>query len=138
MTPLRSIAVIVGIGLALTISGCGNGPPEVAGAGGGGGGAPIGTAGATLPGTAAKTVSATSDLTFSPKSITVKAGDVIKWTNTGSVPHNVTFDAYPDLSDTSQNLAQGDSWEVKITVAGTYAYHCTIHPGMDGQITVGS
>lgn len=134
MTRLRSIAVVVGIGLVLALSGCGNGPPEVAGAGGGGG-APIGKAAPTGLGTAAKTVSATSDLKFDPTSVTVKAGDVIQWTDTGSVPHNVTFDSYPDL--TSQNMAQGDTWQVKITVAGTYAYHCTIHPGMDGQITVG-
>lgn len=134
MTRLRSIAVVVGIGLLAALSGCGNGPPEVAGAGGGGA-APIGKSAPTGLGTPAKAVSATSDLKFDPTSITVKAGDVIQWTDTGSVPHNVTFDSYPDL--TSQNLAQGDTWQVKITVAGTYPYHCTIHPGMDGQITVG-
>jgi plastocyanin len=134
MTRLRSIAVVVGVGLVLALSGCGNGPPEVAGAGGGGG-ATIGKAAATGLGTPAKAVSATADLKFDPTSITVKTGDVIQWTDTGSVPHNVTFDSYPDL--TSQNMAQGDTWQVKITVAGTYPYHCTIHPGMDGQITVG-
>ncbi|MEO8898448.1 MAG: plastocyanin/azurin family copper-binding protein [Candidatus Dormibacter sp.] len=133
MTWLRSIAVIVGFGLVVALSGCGNGPPEVAGAAGGGG-PTIGTAGATGIGTPAKTVSATADLKFAPTATSVKTGDVIQWTNTGSVPHNVTFDSYPDL--TSQNMAQGDTWEVKITVAGTYPYHCTIHPGMDGQITV--
>jgi plastocyanin len=133
MTRLRSIAVVAGIGLALTLSGCGNGPPEVAGAGGGA--AVIGKAAATGIGTAAKMVSATADLKFNPTSVSVKNGDVIQWTNTGSIPHNVTFDSYPDL--TSQNMAQSDTWQVKITVPGTYPYHCTIHPGMDGQLTVG-
>jgi plastocyanin len=135
MTRIRSIAVIVGIGLVVALSACGNGPPEVGGVGGGSGAAKIGTAAPNGIGTPAKTVSATADLKFAPTSVTVKNGDVIQWNNTGSVPHNVTFDNYPDL--TSQNLAQGDTWQVKITVAGTYAYHCTIHPGMDGQITVG-
>lgn len=135
MTRLRSIAVIVGIGLALTISGCGNGPPEVAGGGGGGGGGTtIGKAATTGLGTPAKMVAATSDLKFDPTPVTVKTGQVIQWTDTSSVPHNVTFDNNPEL--TSQNLGQGDTWQVEFTVAGTYAYHCTIHPGMDGQITV--
>jgi plastocyanin len=134
MTRLRSIAVIVGIGLVVMLSGCGNGPPEVAGAGGGGA-ATVGKGATSELGTPGKTVAATADLKFDPGSVSVKTGAVIEWTNTGSVPHNVTFDSYPDL--TSQNLAQGDTWEVQITVPGTYAYHCTIHPGMDGQLTVG-
>lgn len=135
MTRLRSIAAITGIGLALALSGCGNGPPEVAGGAGGGGGGAIGTAGSTGVGSPTKMVSATADLKFDPTSVSVKTGQVIQWTDTSSVPHNVTFDDHPEL--TSQNLGQGDTWEVKITVPGTYAYHCTIHPGMDGQITVG-
>ena len=44
---------------------------------------------------------------------------------------------FTDPSLTSATLNQGDTWQVKFTVAGTYAYHCTFHPGMDGQLTVG-
>lgn len=135
MTRMRSIAVAVGFGVVLALSACGNGPPEVAGAGGGGGGATVGSGASTGLGTAAKSVQATADLKFDPASISVKTGDVIQWTNGGSVPHNVTFDSNQSL--TSQTLQQGDTWQVKFTVAGTYAYHCTFHPGMDGQITVG-
>lgn len=134
MTRLRSIAVIAAIGLALMISGCGNGPPDVAGVGPGGGGTTIGKGAPTGIGTPAKMVSATSNLTFDPTAVTVKTGQVIQWTDTSSVPHNVTFDNNPEV--TSKDMGQGDTWQVQITVPGTYAYHCTIHPGMDGQITV--
>lgn len=84
-------------------------------------------------GTVAETVSATDDLKFNPSATSAKAGDVIQWTNTGTMAHNVTF---TDPTLTSGTLNQGDTWQVKITVAGTYAYHCTFHPGMDGQLTV--
>jgi plastocyanin len=84
-------------------------------------------------GTPAEKVSATAALKFDPTATSAKTGDVIQWTNTGSVAHNVTF---TDPTLTSGTLNQGDTWQVKITVPGTYAYHCTFHPGMDGQITV--
>ena len=86
-------------------------------------------------GNPAQNVAATAQLTFDPASVAVKGGAVIQWKNTGSVPHNVTFDDQPAL--TSLMLAQGDTWEVQIDHPGTDKYHCTFHPGMDGQVTVG-
>jgi plastocyanin len=127
--------ITAAIGLVVALSACGNGPPEGAVAGGGGG-ASIGSAAASGLGTASKTVSATTDLKFDPNAVTVKTGDVVEWkVADGSPPHNVTFDEAGSL--TSPALNPGDTWQVKITVAGTYPYHCTFHPGMDGQITVG-
>jgi amicyanin len=132
VTRIRSIATASALGLALVLSACGNGPPDLGNAVPGA--ATVGTAGTNL-GTATVKVDATADLKFNPNASKLKAGDVIQWTNSGSVPHNVTFDS--DQSLTSQTLQQGDTWQVKFTTAGTYAYHCTFHPGMDGQITVG-
>jgi plastocyanin len=134
MTRIRSIAIRVARGLVLVLTGCGNGPPDLGAAGGAGGGAPVGKAAVTLPGTPAAKVDATADLKFNPNTTTVKTGDVILWTDSSNVPHNVTFDSQQYL--TSQTLQQGDTWAAQFTVAGTYAYHCTIHPGMDGTITV--
>ena len=79
-------------------------------------------------------VSATDQLKFDPTTTTVAIGQVIQWKDTGSVAHNVTFDSSSDA--TSPTLNPGDTWQVKFTVAGTYQYHCTFHPGMDGTITV--
>jgi plastocyanin len=84
--------------------------------------------------TAAQTVQETAGLKFDPAAITVSSGGVVQWTNAGTAPHNVTFDANPEL--TSGTMAGGDRYEVKFTRAGQYQYHCTFHPGMDGTVTV--
>jgi plastocyanin len=92
-------------------------------------------AGQTVTGvTAAQTVQETAALKFDPASVTVSAGQVVGWTNTGSIPHNVTFDADPEL--TSSTMNQGDKHMVKFLTPGQYQYHCTFHPGMDGTVTV--
>jgi plastocyanin len=59
---------------------------------------------------------------------------VIEWTNPGTVAHTITFDTATSLSDPT--IAPGGTWEVKFSKAGTYTYKCTIHPGMDGKLTV--
>ncbi len=134
MTRIRAMATSAGVGLAIAISACGNGPP--AGASGGGGSQSIGVAKASGLGTAAVKVTATSGLQFSPKQTTAKVGQVVQWTVApDSVPHNVTWDADQTINS-PQTIAPGETWQVKFTVAGTYIYHCTIHPGMDGQITI--
>jgi plastocyanin len=133
MTRMRSIVITVGVALVVTLSACGNGPPEVAA---GGGGPAVGVAGANGLGTPASKIIATSADTFSPGNTSVTTGQVIQWTvASDSVPHNVTFDSNGDLTSPG-SLGPGDTWQVKFTVPGTYPYHCTIHDGMNGQITV--
>ena len=66
--------------------------------------------------------------------MTIQAGQVLEWTNSGSVAHNVTFDAYASI--TSDTMNGGDNFEVKFTTPGTYQFHCTFHPGMNGEVTV--
>ena len=135
MTRMRSILLGAGTSLVLVLSACGNGPPAGAASsssGGGSGGGP-GLA-AVTSGTAASTVKETDDLKFDPASVSVKAGDVVAFTNSGTTPHNVTFDA----GVASQTMNGGDSFLVKFTTPGTYKYVCTFHaPGMAGTITVG-
>jgi plastocyanin len=132
MTRMRSIVITAGLGLVVTLSACGNGPPEVAA---GGGGPVVGVAGASL-GQAAVNVTANSSNQFAPGTTTASTGEVVQWTVApDSVPHNVTFDSDGTLSSPS-TLGPGQSWQVKFTVPGTYAYHCTIHDGMTGQITI--
>lgn len=72
---------------------------------------------------------------FSPATRTVHVGDIVQWTNTGTVPHTVSFETQPQLTDPA-NLAPGDTWEVKISVPGTYFYYCSLHPGMAGKLVV--
>jgi plastocyanin len=132
MTRMRSIVITAGFGLLVTLSACGNGPPEVAA---GGGGPVVGVAGANL-GQAGTKVTANSALHFAPETVSVSTGQIIQWTVApDSVPHNVTFDSNGTLTSPA-TLGPGESWQVKFTVAGTYAYRCTIHDGMNGQVTV--
>jgi plastocyanin len=79
-------------------------------------------------------VQETDQLQFSPTASTIKVGQVIEWDNTGQVAHNVTFDDDPDI--TSDTMNGGDTYQVKFTKAGTYQFHCTFHPGMEGSVTV--
>jgi plastocyanin len=75
-----------------------------------------------------------SNYEFTPASITVKAGTKVTWTNQDSVEHTVTGDG----SDGPQSgsLAKGDSYSFTFDKAGTYAYHCQMHPYMKGTVTV--
>ena len=132
MSRARAIVITGAVGLVAILSACGNGPP----AGQGGGSGPVvGLAGTSL-GTASSKITATSSDTFAPGNITVATGQVVQWTvASDSPPHNVTFDADASLTSPG-SLGPGDSWQVKFTVPGTYPYHCTIHQGMNGQITV--
>ena len=84
--------------------------------------------------TAAVKVQETDQLKFNPGSQTVKAGQVVEWDNGSGVAHNVTFDDYSAI--TSDTMNSGDTYQVKFTQPGTYQYHCTFHPGMDGTVTV--
>lgn len=96
-------------------------------------GPPVGSAGVNL-GAPSISVAATDQLMFSPARATLQVGQIVEWTNTGSVTHTVTFTNYPYLSDPT--LAPGGTWEVKFEKAGTYAYECTIHAGMTGTLVV--
>jgi plastocyanin len=71
---------------------------------------------------------------FAPPTISAKVGDAVTWTNQDSVPHTVTFD---DKSVDSGNMAQGATFNHTFDKAGTFAYHCSIHPQMTGTVTVG-
>jgi len=84
---------------------------------------------------ATQKVEETDTLQFQPGVARVKPGKVVEWKNAGSIPHNVTFDQYPSITSGTMNGA--DTYEVRFTAPGTYPYHCTFHPGMNGSVTVG-
>lgn len=135
MTRTRMALVGLAGATTLLLSACGNGPPpDSSDNGGGGGSSSAGGGGAVqqVTGqTAVEKVSATDDLKFAPTSTSAKVNDVVQFTNTGSTTHTITFDSGPNNS----SFNGGDSYEVKVTAAGSYHYVCTIHPGMEGTIT---
>jgi plastocyanin len=70
---------------------------------------------------------------FNPATITAKVVDEITWTNGDSTAHTVTLD---DKSVDSGNVAPNATFKHAFTSAGTFPYHCTIHPNMKGTITI--
>ncbi len=75
-----------------------------------------------------------SGFAFAPATITVKAGDKVTWTNKDSTAHTVTSDDGRFAS--SGTLSQNQTYTVTFGTAGTFAYHCSIHPTMTGTVTV--
>jgi plastocyanin len=74
-----------------------------------------------------------ANFAFAPKTITVKTGASVTWTNTDGTAHTVTFD---DGSQSSQNLQTNQTFQRAFTAAGTFTYHCAIHPTMTATVTV--
>jgi plastocyanin len=98
------------------------------------------TAAATAPATSGDAVRAVEGegdprtaWTFEPKQIDVTHGATVTFTNTGSEVHTATAD---DGSFDTGTLNPGDGKAVMFHEAGTFAYHCTLHPWMQGQVVV--
>lgn len=72
-------------------------------------------------------------MTFSAGSLKVAAGTTVTWTNNDNVTHTVTAD---DGSFDSGNIAAGGIFKHTFSTAGTFNYHCTIHPGMKASVVV--
>jgi len=71
---------------------------------------------------------------FKPKTITVAKGTKVRWMNGGSVNHTTTSNK--GVWD-SGALAPGAAFARVFKKAGTFKYHCTIHPTlMHGKIVV--
>jgi plastocyanin len=75
---------------------------------------------------------------FSPATLTIKAGTTVTWKNETSVGHTVTSDDGKSFdSGTSNPIApQSGNFSFTFTSAGTFAYHCEIHPFMKATIIV--
>ena len=76
------------------------------------------------------------DYAFGPQNITIKAGTKVTWTNKDSVAHTVTADTSSSNAPSSSEIAPGQSFSFTFLKAGTYGYHCTIHPSMQASVTV--
>jgi LPXTG-motif cell wall-anchored protein len=75
------------------------------------------------------------DFSYSPQTVTIKAGESVTWTSSGPSPHTVTAD---DGSFDSGTLNPGDSFSHTFATAGTFQYHCQFHvaQGMVGTVVV--
>ncbi len=72
-------------------------------------------------------------LKFTPSKVTVKPGQRIDFKWNEGVAHNVVFDKTRKSKTVSK---KGTVWSTTFDKEGTYKYKCTLHPGMNGQVTV--
>jgi len=76
------------------------------------------------------------DFAFQPQAITITVGSSVRWINAGQQLHTTTSDASGPESWDSSNLDPGGVFTKTFSAPGVYAYHCAIHPGMTGTVTV--
>jgi plastocyanin len=89
---------------------------------------------ATAPAGATATVNVSiKDFKFNPQPVSAKVGDVVAWKNDDSAPHSATMD---DGSCDTDTINVGSSAMLVFTKAGTYTYHCKVHPSQMKGFTV--
>ena len=69
-----------------------------------------------------------------PKVITVAPGTTVTLTNAGTTFHSVTSDDPKRTFDIGMN--SGEQGSIRFDVAGTWTYHCGVHPDMKGTVQV--
>ncbi len=113
IVPLVMPVVIVTV-LAVTLTGClgGNNQP------------PPGTHNVGMSG-----------LAFVPSTLTIQVGENVTWTNNEAVTHTVVSDNATDPFS-SGVLSYGQTYTHRFNQVGVFPYHCSLHPGMTGTITV--
>ncbi len=73
------------------------------------------------------------NFSFTPATLTVKAGTQITWTNADDIPHTVVSDS---AEFKSKVLDTDEKFSFTASKPGTYSYFCSIHPKMTGKVLV--
>lgn len=73
------------------------------------------------------------NFSFSPTALTVTKGTTVTWTNNDSAAHTITGD---NGGPASGSIASGQSYNYAFNTAGTFSYHCALHPSMTATVTV--
>jgi plastocyanin len=76
------------------------------------------------------------DSKFEPDQVKVGVGDTVTWSFQGNIDHNVTPVGDNRSTWKASKTQKDGTFEQTFEQAGTYAYICTIHPGMKGTVTV--
>src|SRR4051812_14688573 len=71
---------------------------------------------------------------YAPNPTTMRVGQTVAWKNSDTTAHDATQDASRFATGTIS--AGATSSPLTMSTAGTFAYHCTIHPGMVGSLVV--
>ena len=128
---MSGIIRIISASLIVALAACGGSTGTYATSGNGGNGD-----GGNQNPPPANTINATPSLVFSPGTLTINSGDVVTFAF-GSVAHNVAFDNPNAATPTDiGGLNTNTSIQRTFSTAGTYTYHCNIHPFMTAAVVV--
>jgi plastocyanin len=83
--------------------------------------------------TIARGAQALTTTAYAPNPVTVPVGGSVTWTNGDTITHTSTGDGG---TWDSGNIAPGATFTRTFSAAGSFRYHCTIHPGMIGTVNV--
>ena len=73
---------------------------------------------------------------FDPTPLTIPVGTTVVWTNQDTAPHTATNDPGSAFTFDTGMLQKGQSGSITFTTAGSFAYHCTVHPNMHAMVVV--
>jgi plastocyanin len=136
MTKLLAL-ILACLALGLVAAGCGGDDDDDGGGGGGGASNSEEPAGGGGGGGAQVSM---KNIQFSPKDLSVKAGETITFTNDEAIAHDVHKTSGPGkdfASGPTGGMQEGDTFELTLDKPGKYDYVCDVHaPGMAGTITV--
>lgn len=138
-TSTKAWLCLLAVGFLVLLAACG-GAPATTGTGTTPTAAPTATPTANPTPTPTPTTAASSsgnsvsimNFSFSPNNLTLKVGTKVTWTNHDSVTHTVTA----NQGAFNSPVPPGSSFSFTFTKAGSYAYHCMIHPSMTATIVV--
>src|SRR5262245_8162765 len=91
--------------------------------------APGGSSSVTIPAGASNL----GNQAYSPDAVNVSVGGTVTWMNNDSTAHTSTSDGNAWNSGV---VAPGGQFSFTFQTAGTFPYHCTLHPGMVGKVVV--
>lgn len=73
------------------------------------------------------------EFTYEPEPVVVQVGGKVIWQNEDTAPHTATAD---DGSFNTGTIEKGKLSSATFKEAGTFTYHCEIHPTMHGTVEV--
>jgi plastocyanin len=75
---------------------------------------------------------------FKPKTLEIRAGTTVTWTNGDAIEHSVTAGKPGKAGGAfdSEFFTRGQSWSHTFTEPGTYTYFCKRHNSMTATVTV--
>jgi plastocyanin len=132
--PARAGLLAVLGAAALPFASCGGGggdavtgPPPPNGSGGGTGGGGAADVVITI-------IADNGNMSFSPNPATVTRGQTVVWRNSAGAAHTATQNG--GAFDTGNISGGSQSSAITMGTAGSFAYHCAIHPSMVGTVNV--